>query len=388
MRNHLRKGDIMADFRFIHASDLHLGRRFAAMPEEIRPHLAEARHGAIPRLAGAARAAGAAHVLIAGDLFDTPTPSPRVLVQALHAFGAEEDLTWWVLPGNHDSLGAEALWSEVAARAPANLRLLDTAEPIEMAPGAWLLPAPLPRKFPGYDLTAWMPAAETPEGALRIGLAHGAVRSFDEDDARASEVIPPDRAESARLDYLALGDWHGQIALGPRTRYSGTPERDGFRHEGRGGCLSITLTGPGEPPRIDSIETGLYHWQDIALPLLPVQDAAQALHDALPEGRAARRDHLLRLRAEGRTTLAGRAALEEAAREVAPDFGYFELDTTALGTEHELSDLDAIDRAGALRIAAERLAAAAEDTDAAARERAVASAALNRLYGLLQEGKA
>ena len=25
MRNHLRKGDIMADFRFIHASDLHLG---------------------------------------------------------------------------------------------------------------------------------------------------------------------------------------------------------------------------------------------------------------------------------------------------------------------------------------------------------------------------
>ncbi|MCT4372680.1 metallophosphoesterase, partial [Yangia mangrovi] len=276
----------MADFRFIHASDLHLGRRFAAMPEEIRPHLAEARHGAIPRLAGAARAAGAAHVLIAGDLFDTPTPSPRVLVQALNAFGAEDDLTWWVLPGNHDSLGAEALWAEVTTRAPANLRLLDTPEPVEMAPGAWLLPAPLPRKFPGYDLTDWMPAAETPDGALRIGLAHGAVRSFDEEDARASEVIPPDRAESARLDYLALGDWHGQMALGPRTRYSGTPERDGFRHEGRGACLAVTLSGPGEMPRIETIETGLYHWQDAALPLLPGQDAAQALHDALPEGRA------------------------------------------------------------------------------------------------------
>lgn len=105
----------MAEFRFIHSSDLHLGRRFAAMPEEIRPHLAEARHGAIARLAEAARAHGAAHVLLAGDVFDTPTPSPRVLVQALNAFGAEEALTWWVLPGNHDSLGAEALWAEVAA---------------------------------------------------------------------------------------------------------------------------------------------------------------------------------------------------------------------------------------------------------------------------------
>lgn len=125
--------------------------------------------------------------------------------------------------GNHDSLGAEALWAEVAARAPANLRLLDRAEPVEMAAGVWLLPAPLPRKFPGYDLTGWMTGAETPAGALRIGLAHGAVRSFDEEDARVDEVIPPDRAETARLDYLALGDWHGQMSLGPRTWYAGTP---------------------------------------------------------------------------------------------------------------------------------------------------------------------
>ncbi len=378
----------MAEFRFIHSSDLHLGRRFAAMPEEIRPHLAEARHGAIARLAEAARAHGAAHVLLAGDVFDTPTPSPRVLVQALNAFGAEEALTWWVLPGNHDSLGAEALWAEVAARAPANLRLLDRAEPLEMAAGVWLLPAPLPRKFPGYDLTGWMTGAETPEGALRIGLAHGAVRSFDEEDARVDEVIPPDRAETARLDYLALGDWHGQMSLGPRTWYAGTPERDGFRHEGRGACLAVTLPGPGAAPQVAAVDTGLYHWADTELSLLPGQDAAEALTEALPEGRARRRDHLLRLRATGRTTLAGRAALEGAAAQASPDFGYFELDTSGLGTEHELSDLDAIDRAGALRIAAERLAEAAEDTATSERDRQVASAALNRLYGLLQEGEA
>jgi len=74
-----------------------------------------------------------------------------------------------------------------------------------------------------------------------------------------------------------------------------------------------------------------------------------------------------------------------AAARVAPEFGYFDLTTEALGLEHEATDLDAIDRAGALRLAADRLSAQAEDATLAERDRAVARAALNRLYGLLLE---
>ena len=373
----------MTPFRFIHSSDLHLGRRFAALPEDIRPRLVEARHGALARLAQAARDHGARDILLAGDVFDSPTPSARVRAQALSAMGAAADLVWWILPGNHDSLAAEELWSEVA-RGPANLRLLAEAAPVELAPGAWLLPAPLPRRFPGIDLTAAMPAAATPDGALRIGLAHGAVQSFDEDGARRDEVIPPDRARSAGLAYLALGDWHGAKAITPDTWYSGSPERDGFRHEGRGACLAVTLSA-GAPPQVQEVDTGTFHWTDSALPLLPGQDAAAGLAAALPADRALRRDHVLRLRAEGRVTLAARAALMAAAARVAPEFGYFELTTEALGLEHEATDLDAIDRAGALRLAADRLSAQAEDAALAERDRAVARAALNRLYGLLLE---
>ena len=102
-------------FRFIHSSDLHLGRRFANIPEapdtNVRGRLMEARHGAIARLAAAARDQGAAHVLLAGDTFDTPTPSPGVMRQALAAMAEAAGLTWWLLPGNHDNLReAEPLW--------------------------------------------------------------------------------------------------------------------------------------------------------------------------------------------------------------------------------------------------------------------------------------
>ena len=79
-------------FTFLHSSDLHLGKRFGNLPEDLRGRLREARHGTIARLADAARAHGASTVLLAGDTFDTETPTPSLLRQALaemaRSFGA------------------------------------------------------------------------------------------------------------------------------------------------------------------------------------------------------------------------------------------------------------------------------------------------------------
>ena len=89
----------MTDFRFIHSSDLHLGRRFGNLPEDIRGRLVEARHAVIKSLSVTARNHGASHVLIAGDLFDTETPSDQVWRQALAAMAAAERIQWWIIPG-------------------------------------------------------------------------------------------------------------------------------------------------------------------------------------------------------------------------------------------------------------------------------------------------
>ncbi|MGO7428472.1 DNA repair exonuclease, partial [Rhizobium ruizarguesonis] len=70
-------------FSFLHSSDLHIGKRFGNLPEDLRGRLREARHGVIARLAGAAREHGAGVILLAGDTFDTETPTPAVLRQAL-----------------------------------------------------------------------------------------------------------------------------------------------------------------------------------------------------------------------------------------------------------------------------------------------------------------
>lgn len=375
-------------FRFIHSADLHLGRRFGNLPDAVRGRLVEARHQIIATLAQAAHRHAARHILIAGDVFDTETPTDAVWRQALSAMGADAGLHWWILPGNHDSLAAESLWLRFRRLATPNVHLIDTSAPVDIAPGVCLLPAPLPRRYPGHDLTGWMAGCATPPGALRIGLAHGAVRGFSEEGGDADAIIPPDRADTARLDYLALGDWHGQLAIGPRTRYAGTPERDAFHHDGRGVCLAVVIDGPGAVPAVEAVATGAFVWTDTALALLPGQPVEDALDALLPSPGGQRRDHLLRVRATGRATLAQQAALRAAAAAVAPEFGHFTLDTSGLATEFETADLDDIDRAGALRMAADSLSRNAQDDSRDGAARRVSAAALNRLYGYLQEDAA
>ena len=370
----------MAAFRFIHTSDLHLGRRFSNYPESIRGRLVEARHGVLGRLVDAARRHGARHILVAGDLFDTETPSPEIWRQALAKMRSEEDVAWVAIPGNHDSMAAETLWNRVQEEG--GIRVLTAPEPMELAPGVALLPAPVPSRSPGRDLTAWMADAVTGDDHLRIGLAHGGVTDFGEG---ADETIPPDRARTARLDYLALGDWHGCLRIADNTWYSGAPERDRFKHGGRGTCLAVAIKGAGCAPDVRVVETGLFDWKEVDLHLTPEAATAVSLESALQAGGANRRNMLRRIRASGWVRLPERTALERAAEEIAPEFGYLDLAVQELRTECAVGDLDRISAGGALRDAAESLFADANDAAKDEESRRLAAGALYRLYNYVVE---
>ncbi|AHM05755.1 DNA double-strand break repair protein Mre11 [Roseibacterium elongatum DSM 19469] len=374
----------MPALRFIHSSDLHLGRRFLNIPEppdgNLRGRLMEARFDQIHHLAEAARQHRANHILLAGDTFDSSTPSPQVLRQALAAMRDETDVTWWLLPGNHDNMrNAEPVWETIRKDAPENIQALLDSEPVELAPDAMLLPCPVPVRSSGRDLTEALPRIETPEGVLRIGLAHGGVVDFSE----SGEQIPPDRDRTAALDYLALGDWHGRLGVSARTHYSGSPEQDQFKHNRRGCCLAITIPGRGLEPEVAEIETGSFLWEDVGLALHEGEDAAAALEALLPDSE--RRNTLMRIKATGWASLSEHAALRGAAERHAPEFAFLDCQSDDLGTLHSVSDLDEIDHAGAMRLAADQLMAEAADMALSEEDRTIAAAALNRLYAYAKE---
>lgn len=371
----------MTAIRFLHTADIHLGKPFGGYASADR--LRVARQGVIARLAEIARNRDAPHVLVAGDLFETPNPAAQTWRQAAAEMAEAADLTWWLLPGNHDNLAqAAATWEGIAALGHPNLRVLTAPVPVPMQEGAFLLPAPLVTRHPASDPTAWMDDATTPEGAIRIGLAHGPIRGFGEGPA-SPEIIAPDRAQRARLDWMALGDWHGEIRVSGRAAYAGSPEKTGFGQNGRGSCLIVEIDGPGETPRVETIETGAFDWQQIALDLVPGDDPLAMVETALPGG--ARRDMLIQLVATGRLPLRDASALAALEHRIGPDFCHFEVDISTLGTEIESADLDAISAGGALREAAGALAGAAQDDSLSARDRRVSDAALRRLHAIMTE---
>lgn len=369
-------------FRFIHSSDLHLGKRFGNFSGDLPSRLREARHAVIGRLAQHAREHNATTILLAGDTFDTETPAPDVRRQALAEMGHHAPIRWVILPGNHDSLQATQLWTALQTEAPPNVILAVESMPIQLATDAVLLPAPCTTRHPGRDLTEWMNGAATDDATIRIGLAHGPIQSFSE-DAAASEVIAPDRARRAGLTYLALGDWHGVVAVDPRTHYSGTPEPDRFKHNRPGEALLVSIAGAAALPDVTSLATARFTWRTLALDLLADDDPVPALAALLPHD-SDRRYALARVVATGRSRLAGCTALVQAVAHAAPDFAFLELDETGLATECEGTDLDQIDRAGALREAANALLAEAGNESCTATEREIAQAALARLFSYAQ----
>ncbi len=365
-------------FRFLHSSDLHIGKRFGNLPEDLRGRLRDARHTVLDRLAAAARAGGAGTILLAGDSFDTETPTPAMLRQALAAMAGHAPLRWVILPGNHDSLQADELWTAARAALPANVLLATEAAPMSLEPGVLLLPAPCTTRRPGRDLTAWMDQAESPAETLRLGLAHGAIQSFTEDGV-GLDILAPDRATRAGLDYLALGDWHGQMQINPRTWYSGAPEPDRFKHDAPARALLVTLPAPGAVPDVVPVETGSFLWRTVPLDLLAGDDVGAMLAAVLPAG-PLRRQSLIQLLASGRVRPQARAGLDAAVAAVAPEFAYLACDADGLLTDCESDDLDAIDRMGALRQAADALLTESRDDSRSPEARQTARDALVRLF--------
>lgn len=249
--------------RILHSADWQIGRQYGSFDPDDAVPLAEARFAAIERLAQWAAAEAVDAVVVAGDVFDAQTVSARTIRRLFNALGAFAG-PWVMIPGNHDAALAEGVWSQAMrlGAVPANVHLALEPKVIELpGPRLAFLCAPLTQRHTYGDLTEWFDAAQTPPGWLRIGLAHGAVQGLLAEDIDSANPIAADRAHRARLDYLALGDWHGTKCIDARTWYSGTPEADRFKDNGAGQALLVEIDESGAPPRVTERRIGKHQWQ-------------------------------------------------------------------------------------------------------------------------------
>ena len=312
---------------FLHTADWQLGKPFAGIKDPLKRALVQQeRLAVLDRIAEAAREAGAQFILVAGDLFDSPSATKATVAVACAALGRMA-VPVLAIPGNHDhggpgSLGEQDFFKrECAALAP-NFRLLPTPEPVELE-HAVIFPCPLLRRAESTDPTAWLRdpdiISSSASGKPRIILAHGSVQGFggdsdDEESPVGSNRIDLTRLPSGAFDYIALGDWHGTKMIQPNAWYSGTPEPDRFpKGEANepGHILRVTATRGGSP-EVERIATARLRWQQIAWEFTE-DSAVAALQQEVTAwlGQRAGQD-LLRLELRGALGIAAGAALAEA----------------------------------------------------------------------------
>ncbi|MBZ5700444.1 MAG: metallophosphoesterase [Acidobacteriia bacterium] len=365
--------------KILHAADWQIGKQFGFITQDAGAGVRTQRLKTMENIAKLAMERRVDVVVVAGDVFENNTLSDETLRRTLQAMRHFKDGKWILLPGNHDPAAAESAWTRLERIGiPDNIVAATSEEPI-FIPGKNLvvLPAPLHRKQEVIDLTESFGSMETPNGVIRVGLAHGSVQNILPGEWDAKNPIAPDRAALAKLDYLALGDWHGTFRVNDRTWYAGTPEPDSFKENDTGNVLLVTLDAPGALPHVEKISVGHFFWHRIEISLHGTGAISHLTREftALPEPSDRQ---IVQLRLSGVLDLASRGDLDELLAEWVAKFHYLSVSDENLLTEPTEDDFDRIDLSGFVRTAVERLRTIQKDSTHP--ERAYAEDALRRIY--------
>ncbi|MEM9030642.1 MAG: metallophosphoesterase [Pseudomonadota bacterium] len=368
----------MHNFKFIHTADWHIGRVFAGFPDDVAATLKHARVTVIDRIAAVARTHGAAHVLVAGDTYDSDELADKDLRAPIERLRSCRDITWHIIPGNHDPLADDGVWSRLSALGlPDNVRVLTDQTPVEIAPRIWVLPAPLTAGVTSSDPTGRMEAALTPDGATRIGLAHGPTSAFGEGTDAAT--IDPSCAIRAGLAYLALGDWHGEQDVAAKVRYSGTPEPEQFKAN-LAGRVTVVSVSDGVVAALESVETAQHVWLRSEPGALPLGDL-DALIGHVTDLGARAPDAIVRVKLRGRIEADGYRDFEQRRAQLDASVRHLVWDQSELSLAADAAALSAVLTTPALTDVAERLA---QKANAESQEGVVAARALRLLLTLAE----
>ena len=127
--------------RFAQTSDWQIGMKGGGLGEA-GPIVREARIRSIENVLKAAQENEADFLLLCGDIFEHNMVSQEDVKKVVTIFNQYPDVPLYLLPGNHDILGADCVYNREIFQRIKHLKILRTSDPVEV-PGALLHPCPV-----------------------------------------------------------------------------------------------------------------------------------------------------------------------------------------------------------------------------------------------------
>ena len=249
---------------FIQTSDWQIGMKGGGLGEA-GPIVREARIQSIHNVLKSAVKQEVDFVLLCGDIFEHNMISQEDVKKVVAIFNQYPNIPLYLLPGNHDIIGADCVYDRPIFQGIKHLTILRSSDSFEV-PGAILHPCPVLSKFSTEDFSNAIPEVREVEG-IHIGVAHGSlVGKFSVSNWEDIDLpINPSCVDRTGIDYLALGHWHSYRTFEdntgmPRIAYSGTHEQTKYDEDYAGQCLLVQINQKGDIPEINPIKTGLLSW--------------------------------------------------------------------------------------------------------------------------------
>ena len=292
--------------KFLHVSDLHIGKRVngMSMVEDQEHILAQILRSAVER--------GVDALVIAGDIYDKASPSAEAVTvfDAFLTHVAEAGIRVLAVPGNHDSaeriayaqglLAAQGVcFPPVFAGSACRVDLEDEYGAVAF----WLLPFLKPgdvRRFfaereigddYGAALRAVIESCEVDRTQRNVAISHQLVVSGGLSPERSSDEIQLGGIDAVDFgvyddfDYVALGHVHRQQRVGRETvRYSGSPLKYSFSEARYSKHALLVELGP----KVPGDEVGAcasFELVDLA-PLHDMREVRMALAELLALGQS------------------------------------------------------------------------------------------------------
>lgn len=267
--------------KFIHLSDLHLGKRVNAfsMLEDQRYILDQ-----ILQIVDQEQPDG---VLIAGDVYDKSAPAADAvaLLDSFLVRLSQRKLQVFVISGNHDcpermAFGARLMQQSGVHLSPVYdgkvrpLTLHDAYGAVDIYLLPFLKPAHVRRVFPEQEIATYTDALAVAIAAMPVDptrrnvlVTHQFVTGATRSDSEEISVGGADNVDVSvfdSFDYVALGHIHGPQQVSRETvRYCGTPLKYSFSEAGH--HKSVTVVELGEKEQI-TLHT---------VPLTPLRDLTE-----------------------------------------------------------------------------------------------------------------
>jgi DNA repair exonuclease SbcCD nuclease subunit len=250
--------------RFIQTSDWQIGMKGGGLGEA-GPIVRETRIESIHNVLKSAQEKKVDFVLLCGDIFEHNMVGQEHVKKVVAIFNKYPDIPLYLIPGNHDILGADCVYNREIFQRLNHLTILRTSDPVEVN-RATLYPCPVLSKFTTQDLTGTIPVVSEDDG-IYIGVAHGSlVGKFPAPNWEETTLpIDPACVDRTGIDYLALGHWHSLRTFDDGTGitrivYSGTHEQTKYSEDNAGQCLLVQIDKKGDTPKIEPIKTGQLTW--------------------------------------------------------------------------------------------------------------------------------